>query len=111
MKFKVTIRAYLLRIRYDWFCASLKLAFYWYAIAGYQSQPVIVYPKWLPGNVVEKTHLESQLNKIAGYLRLTSCEATSLVHDILDQVIKRCDEPQLKSMQIIVNEVNRKYKI
>ena len=44
--------------------------------------------------------------------------ATSLVHDILDQVIVPCDEPQLIAKQIIVNEVstshdwsvNRKYK-
>ena len=28
------------------------------------------------------------------------------MHDLLDQVIERCDEPQLIAMQIIVNEVS-----
>ena len=44
--------------------------------------------------------------------------ATSLVHDILDQVIVPYNEPQLIAKQMIVNEVsaahdrnvNRKYK-
>ena len=28
------------------------------------------------------------------------------MHDMLDQVIERCDEPQLIAIQIIVNEVS-----
>ena len=43
----------------------------------------------------KKVSLESQLNKITGYLAPTSSsDATAIVHNILEQLLERCDEPQ-----------------
>ena len=43
----------------------------------------------------KKVALEAQLNKITRYLAPTSSsDATAIVHNILEQLLERCDEPQ-----------------
>ena len=43
----------------------------------------------------KKVALEPQLNKITGYMAPTSSsDATAIVHNILEQLLERCDEPQ-----------------
>ena len=59
---------------------------------------------------LKKVALESQFDKMTGYLRPTSSSnATSIVHDILDQVIEQCNEPQL-IVQTIVNDLLHKIR-
>ena len=85
---------------YDWFCAALQLGYYRHTIAGNQSLFIVKMASMKRGR---KVALESQFNKITGYLS----DATSIVHNILDQVIERCDEPQLV-VQTIVNDMLHK---
>ena len=58
----------------------------------------------------KKVVLESQLNKITGYLAPTSSsDATAIVHNILEQLLEQCDEPQY-IVHTIVDDLLHKIK-
>ena len=59
----VTVRAYLLGIPFDWFCAALKLAFYCHAITGIAGNQSLF---------IAKMASRIAVYKITEYLRPTS---------------------------------------